>query len=144
GSTFRFLDYMARVIGNFEIHRKFKDLVFSASTNLNKVIEEIDENRQKQISIFESISSEIATSESLKLKEEERKILDDILNEKLDAFTHLEMNSMNDIQRLLKLVRKLQSQFDKTGNSVISEEADASQIGGSQEDVEDLLAQFNM
>ena len=67
-----------------------------------------------------------------------------ILNEKLDAFTHLEMHSMNDIQRLLKLVRKLQSQFEKSGVEGLSDDADASQIGGSQEDVEDLLAQFDM
>ncbi len=144
GSTYRFLDYMARVIGNFEIHRKFKELVFSASENLNKVIEEIDENRQKQITIFESIFSDISNSESLKLDEEEIKILENILNEKLDAFTHLEMNSMNDIQRLLKLVRKLQSQFEKSGVEGLSDDADASQIGGNQQDVEDLLAQFDM
>ncbi len=144
GATYRFLEYMARVIGNFEMQRKFKDLVSSASKHLDKAIQDMDAKRQRQMEIFETVFSDLSESENLNLSDKDQKALEDILNMRFDSFQELEMHGLNDIQHLLKWVRKLKSQFKESENEEVGDEADAEQIGGSQADVENLLAQFDM
>ncbi|MBT4289516.1 MAG: response regulator [Deltaproteobacteria bacterium] len=144
GTTYRFLDYMAMVIGNFEIQRKFKDLVFSASVQLDRAINEIDMNRQKQIEIFESA---LMTVEKLEFNANKnpKEMVEDVLNGHFDDFQQLEMNSLNDVQHLLKWIRKLKNQFsDLKEDEQLSDQADADTIGGDQADVEKLLAQFDL
>jgi len=55
------------------------------------------------------------------------------------------MNSLNDVQHLLKWIRKLKNQFsDLKEDEQLSDQADADTIGGDQADVEKLLAQFDL
>lgn len=144
GATYRFLEYAARVIGNYEIQRKFKDLVYSASEHLNKSIQEMESGRQRQMQLFESIVSEITSSDQLNLSDSDQQKIESILDEGFNSFLELEMGSLNDVQYLLKWVRKLQLQFKEKEELGLSEESDAEVIGGEQTDVDDLLAQFDM
>jgi len=144
GATYRFLEYAARVIGNYEIQRKFKDLVYSASEHLNKSIQEMESGRQRQMQLFESIISEITGSDQLNLSENDQQKIESILDKGFNSFLELEMGSLNDVQYLLKWVRKLQLQFKEKEDLGLTEESDADQIGGEQTDVDDLLAQFDM
>lgn len=145
GTTYRFLDYMAMVIGNFEIQRKFKDLVFSASVQLDRAINEIDSNRQKQIAIFESALMSVEKMDANEIEDDQKSKVEDILNQHFDDFQQLEMNSLNDVQHLLKWIRKLKNQFsDLQEDKTLSDQADAEKIGGDQADVEKLLAQFDL
>jgi CheY-like chemotaxis protein len=145
GTTYRFLDYMAMVIGNFEIQRKFKDLVFSASVQLDRAINEIDLNRQKQIAIFESALMSVEKMDVNEIGDSQKSKVEDILNQHFDDFQQLEMSSLNDVQHLLKWIRKLKNQFsDLKEDEDLSDQADAEKIGGDQADVEALLAQFDL
>ena len=144
GTIYRFFEYAAGMIGNYEVQRKFKELVSVASDNLNSAIQEMENNRQFQVELFDSLIAELGDLNVLKLASEEHKELKKILDRKFNVFQQLEMTSLNDIQKLLKWVRSLQKQFDETEETTLSDEADAKQIGGNQADVEKLLADFNL
>ena len=144
GATYRFFEYAVGVIGYHEVHRKFRELVYSASTHLDTATKEMENNRQFQFKVFDSMIAELLDSNALELEAEKYRGLEKILHRKFDDFQKWEMNSLNDVQKLLKWIRKLQSQFKEGEKMQICEEADAKQIGGSQADVEKLLAEFNV